>query len=66
MVARKLTSLKFSPNVTYGFILPNSVRIRYSSDNTSQNWPEECKQEQMYINQLLRKSDSTIFISFSK
>jgi len=43
MGARKLTSLKFSPNVKYAFKLLNSVRDWncYSGDNISQTWPEE-------------------------
>lgn len=65
--ARKLPSLKFSTNVKYAFKLLTSVRDWncYSSDNISQTWPEQWKQEQMYINLLLRKPDSTIFKSFS-
>jgi hypothetical protein len=68
MEARKLTSLKFSPNVKYEFKLLTSVSDwnRYSSDNISQTWPEQRKQEQMYINLLPRKPDSTTFKSFSK
>jgi hypothetical protein len=43
MEARKLTYLKFSPNVKYASKLLTSVRDwnHYSSDNISQTWPEQ-------------------------